>query len=290
MLFLEYANWELMMLMAGMMGNQDILAAQVIISTVGSLLLMVPYGLSVSAVAMIGQALGSNNAELAKRNTVMVFLTSGMAALVTCLILGMASKQIIGIYNEDSAVKSACLPAFSVFAVAFFFDWMASQMTGFIKACGQQKIAAVVSTFSMIFVSVPIGYFCGFLLDMKLPGLMIGYGLQGMILIIVYGIILVKLDWKNVALQASLSEEEESNSYRPAIDFEMNLQSKFAIDLENVDASESDSSGESTTADNETPRMLNFRLSLKLALGPEEDLEPSKEEKVHVVLVMHDPG
>jgi hypothetical protein len=36
--------------------------------------------------------------------------------------------------------------------------------------------------------------------------------------------------------------------------------------------------------------MLKFRLSLKLALGPEEDLEPSKEEKVHVLLVKHDPG
>ena len=62
MLFLEYANWELMMLMAVIMGNQDILAAQIIISTVGSLVLSVPYGLSVSAVAVIGQALGANNA------------------------------------------------------------------------------------------------------------------------------------------------------------------------------------------------------------------------------------
>ena len=251
---------------------------------------MVPYGLSVSAVAMIGQALGANNVELAKRNTVMVFITSGIAALITCLILGLVSKQIIGIYNEDSAVTSECLPAFSVFAVAFFFDWMASQMTGFIKACGQQQIAALASTFSMIFVSVPTGYLCGFLLDMKLPGLMIGYGLQGLILITVYGIILVKLDWENVALQASLSEEEESNAERPAIDFEMNLQPKVVIDLENVDALESNSSEESTMTDNESPRMHNFRLSLKLALGPEEDLEPSKEEKVHVVLVMHDPG
>jgi Na+-driven multidrug efflux pump len=56
----------------------------------------------------------------------------------------------------------------------------------------------------MILVSVPIGYVSGFLLDMKLPGLMIGYGLQGLILIIVYGIILVKLNWQNAALQASL--------------------------------------------------------------------------------------
>jgi Na+-driven multidrug efflux pump len=62
MVFLEYANWELMMLMAVMMGNQDILAAQVIISTVGSLVLSIPFGLSVSAVAVIGQALGANNA------------------------------------------------------------------------------------------------------------------------------------------------------------------------------------------------------------------------------------
>jgi Na+-driven multidrug efflux pump len=77
-------------------------------------------------------------------------------------------------------------------------------MMGFIKAFDQQNIAAVASFLSMILVSVPIGYVSGFLLDMKLPGLMIGYGLQGLILIIVYGIILVKLNWQNAALQASL--------------------------------------------------------------------------------------
>ncbi len=67
-LFLDYFNWEIMMIMAGIMNNANILASQVIISTVGGLLLMIPYGLSIGAVAVIGTALGANKPELAKKN------------------------------------------------------------------------------------------------------------------------------------------------------------------------------------------------------------------------------
>lgn len=42
------------MLMASFLGSADTLAAQVIVVTLGELLLMVPYGLSIGAVTLVG--------------------------------------------------------------------------------------------------------------------------------------------------------------------------------------------------------------------------------------------
>lgn len=58
MLILEYLNWEILVLIAGTFRNNDMLAAMVIICTVGGSLITIPYGFSISAVAMVGNALG----------------------------------------------------------------------------------------------------------------------------------------------------------------------------------------------------------------------------------------
>lgn len=54
MLFLENLNMEILVLMAGLLGNADQLAAQVIVVTIAELAMMVPYGLSLGAVTLVG--------------------------------------------------------------------------------------------------------------------------------------------------------------------------------------------------------------------------------------------
>ncbi len=54
MLFLENFNMEILVLMAGLLGDADKLAAQVIVVTIAELAMMVPYGLSLGAVTLVG--------------------------------------------------------------------------------------------------------------------------------------------------------------------------------------------------------------------------------------------
>jgi Na+-driven multidrug efflux pump len=61
----------------------------------------------------------------------------------------------------------------------------------------------------MLFITVPVGYLCGIVLEMGIPGLMIGFGCQGLALCITYSIILLRLDWVKVALEAHRSAIEE---------------------------------------------------------------------------------
>lgn len=54
MLVLENLNMNILVLMASLLGSSQLLAAQVIVSTLGELFLMIPYGLSIGAVTVVG--------------------------------------------------------------------------------------------------------------------------------------------------------------------------------------------------------------------------------------------
>lgn len=54
MLLLENMNIEVLVLLAGLLGSADLLAAQVIVVTLGELSMMIPYGLSLGAVTLVG--------------------------------------------------------------------------------------------------------------------------------------------------------------------------------------------------------------------------------------------
>ena len=72
MLFLENLNMEVLGLMAGLLGTADQLAAQVIVVTIAELAMMVPYGLSLGAVTLVGQSLGAKKPEEASANAKLV--------------------------------------------------------------------------------------------------------------------------------------------------------------------------------------------------------------------------
>ncbi len=84
---------------------------------------MIPYGFSIGALAVIGTALGANKPELAKKNISVINLTSSIIGVMFCLVLITLPSQIIFIYDDSPSVAEKCLPAFRIFAIAFFFDW-----------------------------------------------------------------------------------------------------------------------------------------------------------------------
>ena len=76
MMFLEFFNWEILTIMAGMMKSETILASLVIISTFNLCIRMIPFGFSCGAVAVVGIALGANKPDLAKKNMILISVSS----------------------------------------------------------------------------------------------------------------------------------------------------------------------------------------------------------------------
>jgi len=61
MLLLENTNMQILLLLSGLIGNEDMIAAQTLVVAFGDFLMMIPYGLSLGVVTLVGNSLGSND-------------------------------------------------------------------------------------------------------------------------------------------------------------------------------------------------------------------------------------
>jgi len=206
MLFFENLSMQAMVLMAGATGDVNALAAQVIVVSIGELLLTFPYGLSLSAAAFVGNAMGARRPALAKSNSRIFFVFSALIALAVCLSLSHYRHSIITLYGATLDVRNIADPTLRVFAIVFFWDWVQNSLGGIIKGVGQQAIASVASLFCMLCLNLPIGYLIGLHREAGLPGLWTGFGISCSTLAALYAAILFKLDWKQAALKASEDE------------------------------------------------------------------------------------
>ena len=104
MMFLEFFNWEILTIMAGMMKSETILASLVIISTLNLCIRMIPYGFSCGAAAVVGIALGANKPDLAKKNMILISVSSSIIVALICLVLFLIPSQIISMYDDSPSV------------------------------------------------------------------------------------------------------------------------------------------------------------------------------------------
>lgn len=68
MLLIENTSMQVLLLMSGLLGDEDLVAAQTLLVAFGDLVIIIPYGLSLGAVTLIGSSLGSNQPIQAKLN------------------------------------------------------------------------------------------------------------------------------------------------------------------------------------------------------------------------------
>ena len=104
MLFLENMNMEILVLMSGMLQNTDMMAAQVIVVTIAELSMMIPYGLSLGAVCLVGQSLGGNRPLEAQANFKLIAQTGTIAGLVFCWMAMLLRTPIVAIYSSSDLV------------------------------------------------------------------------------------------------------------------------------------------------------------------------------------------
>ena len=87
MLVIENLNMEILVLLAGMLHSADMLAAQVILVAFGQFMIMIPYGLALAAVSMVGHSLGANRAAEARENCKLVTVVSNFVFYVLIMVL-----------------------------------------------------------------------------------------------------------------------------------------------------------------------------------------------------------
>ena len=188
-----------------------------ILVAIGQFIIMIPYGLALAAVSMIGHQLGANKPREAVRNCKFIALTTSVICFFFILVLYGAKNALISLFTDNEEVARLAESAFLVFILAFMFDWKQCCASGIIKGAGYQSYASVCSFGCLMGIAMPMSYLLTFKLDFGISGLWTGYGLSTFTLTALYYTILACIDWEKTAEWAannedfSVSEESDQN-------------------------------------------------------------------------------
>lgn len=194
----EWLCFEAAALAAGTIGT-DSLAAQTIVINSISILWQVPFGLATATTTRIGNSLGANNPETAKRVAQTALLFSLAPAFFNMSLLLIFRRQWGFIFSDSSSVAELVATILPLGAFYQIFDATGSIGGGVIRGCGLQKLGFLVNTIGYYVLGVPIGVFLTFYIGWGLFGIWVGLTIGLCFVSTVQVIILFRMDWKEQA-------------------------------------------------------------------------------------------
>ena len=165
------AGWSMYAVIMGHLGA-DLVAANSVVSVVRNLASVLCFGMAYGGAIILGKEMGSNQMELASRNASRLVKSTILAGAVGAVILGLCRPVLFMIADLNEQASYFLTPllyinCFSLLGAAVNTVFIC----GVFRAGGDAKWGFVLDTLSMWAVSVPLGFFCAFVL--RLPPLLV---------------------------------------------------------------------------------------------------------------------
>ncbi|KAG7898392.1 hypothetical protein KL907_005292 [Ogataea polymorpha] len=196
-LLAESLAYEVLTLLASYFGT-DALATQSALSSLVSLLYMVPFALSVASSTRLANFVGAGNIDAARTATRVGLCASvACASLSSCFIL-FGQKFIARLFTEDPQVIKMITGLCPLVSVFVLFDGLACLANGLLRALALQAIGGVLSLLGYYVVAVPLAFVLAFQRDMELVGLWIGNGTGLLLIGLVELFVIYRVDWAKI--------------------------------------------------------------------------------------------
>ena len=175
---LEYGLFTVVTYLMGMLGTEVLAAHQIVFQTV-FVIFMVPLGMSFATTARVGQWLGQQNLEGARRaGYVSISVAAGFMAL-TAIALLTHPQQVIGLYldlgdPENANVVKLAAPMIAISALAQILDGVQKTTMGALYGLQDTRVPMLLSLPTFWGVGLTSGYLLGFHFGFGGVGLWIG--------------------------------------------------------------------------------------------------------------------
>lgn len=201
MLLAESLAYEILTLFASKFGTSA-LATQSALSSVVSLLYMIPFAISVASSTRIGNFVGAENILGARIAINVGFFSSILIAFINCSIIFFGSKHLALLFTNDEEVIDLFVKLSPLVSIFVIFDSLACVASGILRALAMQVIGGTISLIGYYIIAVPLSLFLSFNLDLQLLGLWLGNG-AGLLTIGISEIwIIYTVNWKKVLTHA----------------------------------------------------------------------------------------
>ncbi|KNF10073.1 MATE efflux family protein [Gottschalkia purinilytica] len=147
------------------------IAAVNIHTTVQSFFLIAVYGISNSAVVMVGNEIGAGNEEKAKTYARRFAVLAVILGLFLSALMAFSAKYVVTFFNISEGLRSDAIKvlyAAAILFVSFVFDTII--MVGALRGGGDTKVPLIAETFTMWCLGVPLAYIGAFVLKLPIYG------------------------------------------------------------------------------------------------------------------------
>ncbi|MGV0027771.1 MATE family efflux transporter [Phormidesmis priestleyi] len=175
---LELGMFTIVTYLMGVLGTEVLAAHQIVFQTI-AVIFMVPLGMSFATTVRVGQWVGQQNLEGAKRaGYVSMGIGLGFMALMAIVLL-VFPQQIIGLYldvqnPQNAIVVSLATSMLSVAAIAQILDGLQKTTMGALYGLQDTRVPMLLSFPAFWGVGLTAGYFLGFHTSLGGIGLWIG--------------------------------------------------------------------------------------------------------------------
>jgi MATE family multidrug resistance protein len=178
MVFLEGGMFVGSALLIGSLGALEVAAHQVAMNYAG-LMFMVPVGLAGAITVRVGNAMGRDDPEGARRAGLVGIAIAATFALVSAAFMLAVPAWIVGLYTREPEVASLAVSLLFFAAIFQFADGVQAAAAGALRGLKDTRVPMIYSIIAYWMVGISLGYLLTFRL---------GYGINGMWIGIITGL------------------------------------------------------------------------------------------------------
>jgi len=208
MLEVESLSYEIMTLFASYFGT-EYLAAQSAVSTIASLVYMIPFSVGIAASTRIANFIGARRIDCAELASKIGIYGSLVTGITNCFALIILKTPLAEMFSKDEGVVKMTVEIFPLIAVVQIFDSMNAVAGSCLRGQGMQRIGSYINLFVYYVIGIPLAWFFGYYMDYKLVGLWISIGFGLFLIGVSESWFVLKADWQKIMDEADERKEDE---------------------------------------------------------------------------------
>lgn len=170
---MEVTMFAVVSLLMGSLSTIAVAGHQVAINF-SAMTFMVPFGLATAITTRVGNAVGKNSMEEARRRGFVGIALSTLFMSLTAIIMFTIPDLITSIYTQDLAVQEVAISLLYMAAIFQISDGLQVSGYGALRGLKDTKIPMYVNFVAYWMVGLPLGYYLGITMDIGPQGLWMG--------------------------------------------------------------------------------------------------------------------
>ena len=161
-------------IMAGWLGAVT-LASHQIAMNISTMVFMILCGLSAGTTIRVSHQFGKGNIEDMRKAAIASYHLTIFSVIICDILILLFRSQIPLLFTTDHEVITMAADLMIILSIYLLPDGLQNVALGALRGISDVKAPMVYAIISYLFLNIPIGYFCGFVLGYGVMGVWVGF-------------------------------------------------------------------------------------------------------------------